>query len=261
MDCSRTPKVIGLPFQDIRTRQKSRALAAYREQITTAMDLLTEGLTPYVEVKLREVHQDNWTRAVSSSFRDDRGRVTQERVDWDAQALLTVMWDQWNNVFRNDLGHFERSLVSELREVRNRWAHQQNFEFDDAFRALDSVDRLLSAVHAANVTRVKHEKNDLLESHVAEAVNTQVQRTAFRRNKSWVIAIYSLCCGLIVVHAAIAGGAGNMALISVVLLIFLYLIYQQFKMDAPLLFGPHECHRCHRIIYRKACPYCDPGKN
>lgn len=224
------------------------------------MDLLSEGLTPYVEGKLREVHQDQWIRAVAGSFREDRGRIGADGVDWDAHALLTVMWDQWNSIFRTDLGHFERSLVSELREVRNRWAHQQNFEFDDAFRVLDSVDRLLTAVHAANVSVVKREKSDLLESHVADAVNTQVQRTAFRRNKSWVIAIYTLCCGLLIAHAWMAGGSSNMALISVVLLVFLYLIYQQFKMEAPLLFGPRECHRCHRIIYRKNCPYCDPGK-
>ncbi|WP_437227032.1 Swt1 family HEPN domain-containing protein [Planctomicrobium sp. SH661] len=225
------------------------------------MDLLTEGLTPYVEARLCAAYPKNWTRAVAGSFREDRGRITPESVDWDAQALLTVMWDQWNQIFRNELGHFERSLVSELREVRNRWAHQQNFEFDDAFRVLDSVDRLLTAVQAANVSVVKREKSDLLESHVADAVNTQVQRTAFRRNKSWVIAIYTLCCGLIVTHAWMAGGSGNMALISVVLLVFLYLIYQQFKLEAPLLFGPRECHRCHRIIYRKVCPYCEPGNS
>jgi hypothetical protein len=222
------------------------------------MDLLTEGLAPYVEVKLRAAHHENWVRAVSSSFRDDRGRVNGQSVEWDAHALLTVMWDQWNVAFRSELGHFERSLVSELREVRNRWAHQQNFDFDDAFRVLDSVDRLLSAVHAENLPVVKHEKSDLLESHVADAVNTQVQRTAFQRNKWWVIAIYAFCCGLIVTHAWIAGRSGNYALISIVLLVFLYLIYQQFKMEAPLLYGPRECHRCHRIIYRKFCPYCDP---
>jgi hypothetical protein len=33
------------------------------------------------------------------------------------------MWDQWNVVFRKTLGNAERSLVSELRDARNRWAH------------------------------------------------------------------------------------------------------------------------------------------
>ena len=42
-----------------------------------------------------------------------------------------------------------RKLVSELREVRNSWAHQNPFSLDDTYRALDSVQRLLSAVSAA----------------------------------------------------------------------------------------------------------------
>jgi hypothetical protein len=234
-------------------------LSSYRERISRALDLLAEGLAPYVEGKLRAIHRDNWVRAARASFRDDRARTTADGdgIEWDVHSLLTVMWDQWNSVFRHELGHFERSLVSELREVRNRWAHQQSFDFDDAFRVLDSVQRLLSAVNAENVMLVKQEKSELLESHVAEAVNTQVQRTAFQRNKWWVIAIYALCCGLIIAHALMAGREGASLLISVVLLVFVYLIYQQFKMEAPLLYGPRECHRCHRIVYRKACPYCD----
>lgn len=234
-------------------------MSSYRDYVSRALDLLAEGLAPYVEQKLRLIHRDNWMRAAQGSFRDDRTRSTADGngLDWDAHALLTVMWDQWNSVFRHDLGHFERSLVSELREVRNRWAHQQNFDFDDAYRVLDSVQRLLSAINAENLSVVKREKEELLESHVAEAVNTQVQRTAFQRNKWWVIAIYALCCGLIITHALMAGRQGATLLISVVLLVFIYLIYQQFKMEAPLLYGPRECTRCHRIVYRKVCPYCD----
>ena len=37
------------------------------------------------------------------------------------------MWESWNDVFRKTLGPAERSLVSELRDVRNKWAHQEPF--------------------------------------------------------------------------------------------------------------------------------------
>jgi len=33
--------------------------------------------------------------------------------------------------------------MSELRDVRNKWAHQRTFTTDDAYRALDSMERLL----------------------------------------------------------------------------------------------------------------------
>src|SRR5262249_28429967 len=41
-------------------------------------------------------------------------------LNWDdPQVLLGVMWNQWNAVFGRTLGNAERSLVSELRDIRN----------------------------------------------------------------------------------------------------------------------------------------------
>ena len=47
---------------------------------------------------------------------------------------------------------------------------------------------------APNLEVVRDEKNDLIESYVADRVNTQLQQTAFKRNKWWVIIVYSFCC-------------------------------------------------------------------
>ncbi len=230
------------------------------EHIGTALDQLTIGLRPYLEQRLQKTFGSEWHQTALASFRDGRDRHDPDGqgIDWDAHSLLTVMWDQWNAVFRKDLGHQERSLVSELRAFRNRWAHQQNFDFDDSYRVMDSVRRLLESIRAPNLEAVNQQKQELLESYVAEQVNSQVQRTAFDRTKWWVIGIYCLCCAAITYHAATSGHTGSSALISFVILVFVYLIYQQFKMEPPLLYGPRECHRCKRIIYRKQCPYCEP---
>ena len=40
-------------------------------------------------------------------------------------------------------------FASELREVRNGWAHNDAFNPDDTYRALDSMERLLTAAGAA----------------------------------------------------------------------------------------------------------------
>ncbi len=64
------------------------------------------------------------------------------------KALGLLMWSAWNDVFRRTLGHAKRSLVSELRDHRNKWAQQQVFSSDDADRALDSISRLLTGVSA-----------------------------------------------------------------------------------------------------------------
>lgn len=233
-------------------------MATNNERVGIALNALTEGMKDYVEKKIRTIHRERWVSIVSSSFRDDRSRVSEDgkSIDWDAHALLTVMWDQWNSIFRHDMGHTERSLVSELREYRNRWAHQQPFDFDDAYRTLDSVRRLLEAAKAPNVAVVNAEKLDLLESFVAEAVNTQLLNTAFHRNKYWVILIYSLCCVALVGFIYVYGHGSIAPAVGVIALVFVYLIYQQFKLEPPLLYGPRECQRCHRIIYRRDCPYC-----
>src|SRR4030095_1517635 len=79
----------------------------------------------------------------------------------DAASLLAVMWNQWNVVFRKTLGQAERTLVSELRDVRNKWAHQHPFSSDDTDRALDSVARLLTAVSAPQADEVGRMKLEL----------------------------------------------------------------------------------------------------
>jgi hypothetical protein len=229
--------------------------------VTIALDALTVGLIPYVEEKLRATYRDRWVRTAMGSFRDEHTRTSNDgsAIVWDAHALLTVMWDQWNAVFRNDLNHAERSLVSELREYRNKWAHQQQFDFDDTFRILDSARRLLEAVKAPNVEVVRNEKNDLIESYVADQVNTQLQRTAFVRNKWWVIIVYSFCCMMLIGFMLAYGDRAAPITVAAIALLFVYLIYQQVRMEPPLLYGPRECMTCHRIIYRRTCPYCHPS--
>ena len=216
-------------------------------------------MSPFVEERLKAVYGNDWRTKAFGSFRDDRDRET---VDWDAHSLLTVMWDQWNTAFRTDLGHAERSLVSELREFRNRWAHQAEFDFDDTYRILDSVRRLLSAAKATQVIEVNSLKRELLESHVAQEVNSQVQRAAFDRNKWWVIAVYGVCVVFLLIILIVGQGTNivTIGLVSVVVLTMVYQGYQQFRMEPPLLYGPHECPRCHKIVYRRPCPYCESGE-
>jgi hypothetical protein len=89
-----------------------------------------------------------------------------------------MMWDTWNDVFRITLGHAERTFVSELREVRNKWAHQQAFSSDDAYRALDSAARLLAAVSAPQAADVETMKMELLRLRFDEQVRGEKRKVA-----------------------------------------------------------------------------------
>ena len=88
------------------------------------------------------------------------------------------MWEAWNEVFRNTLGHAERSLVSELREHRNKWAHQETFSGDDAYRALDSAGRLLTAVSAPQSDEIEKIKTELLRLRFDEQMRSEKRKSA-----------------------------------------------------------------------------------
>ena len=228
-----------------------------RERVTQALDYLSAGLGPYVEERLKRIHKNNWQHAVRNSFRTDRSHAPGATIQWDAHTLLTVMWDQWNSVFRHELGHLERSMVSELREFRNRWAHQEDFSFYDAFRVLDSTERLLNAVDASEVESVRRGKRELLHGEFSQQRKQAAERTRTHRERTFKMVVYSVCLTavLLVVLTVMDSPPLKWLFASALVLGFLYLCKLEFR-ETPVLNGPHECFQCRRIIYSEVCPYC-----
>ena len=150
------------------------------ERVGKMLELLTVGLQPFVERELKASDQPEWFAETKRSLADVQLQLlgTPDKPQWDAAAILITMWNQWNDVFRKTLGHAERTLVSELREVRNRWAHQRPFSTDDAYRALDSAARLLTAVSAAEADDVEKMKMELLRVRFDEQVRSEKRRVA-----------------------------------------------------------------------------------
>ncbi len=152
-------------------------------RVGEALELLNQGLRPFVERELAAVYGDKWIESIRQAVREDRGAVkaaNDGEINWDTHNLLSVMWDQWNAVFRNTLGHAERSIVSELRDVRNRWAHHTPFSGDDAYRAFDSMSRLLSAVSAPQAEEIEKQKMALLRVRFDEQRRTEMRKDSFR---------------------------------------------------------------------------------
>jgi hypothetical protein len=149
------------------------------ERIGAALELLNAGLRPFVERELQAAYRDRWIAEIQGLLHEDQkpGKKTKE-VHWDTQALLSVMWDQWNAVFKNILGQAERSLVSELRDVRNRWAHQKAFTTEDAYRALDSMVRLLTAISAHEAEEIDRHRQELMRIRYEEQLRRETRRAA-----------------------------------------------------------------------------------
>ena len=101
---------------------------------------------------------------------EERGLIVNKPIAaWDVAALLKLIWEAWNDVFGRTLGRTERSMVQELRDWRNKWAHQQPFSGDDADRALDSAERLLNSVSTPQAAILENNRELKFESYGFEA--------------------------------------------------------------------------------------------
>jgi predicted AAA+ superfamily ATPase len=154
------------------------ALSNY-ERVGKAMDLLRQGLLPFVEREFAAQYGKYWITKVTAGYQHD---VTwpegEDLPHLDVALILRMMWDQWNEVFRKTLGFAERSLVSELRDARNRWAHQEPFSTDDAYRALDSAARLLTAISAPQADELEKMKMELLRVRFDEQARGEKRKSA-----------------------------------------------------------------------------------
>ena len=240
------------------------------ERVSRALDALMNGMFPFVEREMKATYKEKWHDCARASFRKDRGQGLNSNgngkvIRWDAHTLLTVMWDQWNQVFRKCLGPAERSLVSELREYRNRWAHQTKFDFEDTYRILDSVERLLRATQGSDheVKQLSREKRDLLRQHFSDEARSAYKKSKVIKQKWIDTGVYVICAiSIVAVIFQIFPLAQSWLFASMVVFLFAYFSYQRIISQTPLFYGPHECAGCRRIIYGETCPYCEkPSRN
>jgi predicted AAA+ superfamily ATPase len=129
-----------------------------RERVGRAFEALAEGLSPFIDRQMRSVHGEGWLE----SFLESGPPSSAPGSLRDPAFLLKVMAEAWDSSFRSRLTRSDRNLVFELRDVRNRWAHNDAFNADDTYRALDSIERVLVAVDAKEADTVGRSKTELM---------------------------------------------------------------------------------------------------
>ncbi len=141
---SRAPEVLTVDPQDL---------------VGKALRYLAQGLGRFVEVEMKTAHGDRWETVASQTLSQERSWARTKgktEIMRDPQDLLVLVWKLWSSLFGRKLGHRERSLISELREDRKRWAHNDPVGPTDAFRSLHSVSLLLSSISAnAEVGKIR----------------------------------------------------------------------------------------------------------
>src|SRR4051812_13417083 len=178
-----------------------------QERVGKAMDLLRQGLAPFVE---REVQEKVRIGAVNMDtvrrFSEDPTLAKKPIAQWDAAGLLKLMWETWNEVFRSTLGVSERNLVSELRGWRNKWAHQERYSSRDAERALDSAARLLTAISAPEAEEIEKIMLELRRLTFEEQVRNEKKKVGGSLIESAAAGTLKPWREVVTPHADVASG-------------------------------------------------------
>ncbi len=123
-----------------------------RAVVESALSVLVDGLEPVVHARFAEVAPQvpEWTEIIAQKDRQS-GRHIDRYNARDLSILLRAMTENFGTLgypFSGILNRQSSNCASELRDVRNRWAHNEEFSVAEVYRALDSAGILLRAVGA-----------------------------------------------------------------------------------------------------------------
>ena len=176
---------------------------ANTERVAKALDLLRDGLGPACEATWRGFYGDGWLQQVNSRLHSpDHPPST-----GDSAFLFKGIKATWNEAFGHALGPSVRSLVFEVSDVRNRWAHQQSLTSDDTVRALDSMERVLEAFgNSDQRDQIRGLRRDLMRQMFDEESRSERRRTAAKPTEGTPHAGLTPWRDIITPHADVAAG-------------------------------------------------------
>lgn len=131
-----------------------------RVQIDQLLAEFRQGYAPFVMAVLKTTHGAEWY-SVLRNTPEVRLPADSQQAQLDATALVRVILAHWDSTFSRVLTPTERSLLFELRTIRNRWAHQAPLSADDVDRLADNIARLLTAIRASNVDGVVRLRDEM----------------------------------------------------------------------------------------------------
>ena len=130
-----------------------------RDRIGRMFELLAPALDDFIarSVAPQLPEGASWTALVA--MKDKKKGIEGKEYDrLDPQVQLRMLTENiphnlkpgWYP-FDDAIGRVGQGYSKELREARNDWAHNKSFSDDDAYRCLDTAERLLGAIGAPAV--------------------------------------------------------------------------------------------------------------
>lgn len=146
-----------------------------RERVGAALDQLAEALDPFIANAVSEKIPagKDWTLLLAAKDSGNgiaKSGYSRRDLQCQLRAMTERLLPKWFP-FDAHLSKAEQSLVSELRDVRNKWAHNEPFNYDDAYRALDTTERLLRAIGVPKpADEVRHTRRGLQQEQFETGV-------------------------------------------------------------------------------------------
>ncbi|MBK1990236.1 ribonuclease III [Sphaerospermopsis aphanizomenoides BCCUSP55] len=146
-----------------------------RDAIGKCLELLSQGLYPYVEQKMRLVYGNQWLTQSGKCLSQDTTlkRTIEESLQQDISSLLLVIVKRWEQAFKEHLSPVERAFASEIIDIRHKWAHNTPFSTKDAERAIDTIHRLLQAIEAEQSQEVGKYQQKIFQILIQEQNRSQ----------------------------------------------------------------------------------------
>eukprot|EP00743_Colponemidia_sp_Colp-15_P011248 GILK01012520.1.p1 GENE.GILK01012520.1~~GILK01012520.1.p1 ORF type:complete len:253 (-),score=30.85 GILK01012520.1:311-1042(-) len=128
-----------------------------------ALEFFNEAFRPFVVESLRHVFGDRWFMAARNGpnfvagadteisevqMLDGRFQVSvdEDPLLWDTRVIIHLVLAHWQRVFSPRVPALLRSFLFHMKEIRNQWAHQSSFSWQDAYRSIDLVELILKYI-------------------------------------------------------------------------------------------------------------------
>jgi predicted AAA+ superfamily ATPase len=117
-----------------------------KERVGRALDLVAEGLGPWMSTQLQSTYGDNWATEVGRTA-GLTGRDTSPNQS-DPAYLFWAFDKQWHAVFKNQLSFEDKRAVSALWDARKEWAHGERISSERTERVLMDGEHILRSIGA-----------------------------------------------------------------------------------------------------------------
>jgi hypothetical protein len=136
--------------------------ASYRAQVAVALEILAEGLAPFVDDRMSRAFPDEDWILMAAAKLGKRRDVLVSLSDPHFQLEVLNRW--WGPAFAEVAHDDVRAAIGELRTARNHWAHPDEdhpFDVDYALRVHLVVEDVLRAIGSPLADRAEAVAEDL----------------------------------------------------------------------------------------------------